>query len=118
MTTAKSAGNNVRREDLYGRPVKAQTYEILVETHERIKSITKEFKVTAPELLEVLMNNTDWNALAPDLHAVRAKKEAMREAAKQGKTKTKAANPEADALAAKIKNLTPEKLAQLQALLG
>lgn len=112
----KTTGNNVRREDLYGRPIKAQSYEILVATHERIKDITKEFKVTAPELLEVLMERTDWNAMGPHLQAVRAKKEAAR--AKALENKKAAVPPEASQIASKLKDLTPEQLAKVKAIIG
>lgn len=108
----KTTAKGVRREDIYGRPIKVQTYEILVSTHEKIREAAKEFKVTAPELLEVLMDNTDFNVLAPKLRDVRAKKEAYREAAKSK------VDPTAAELAKKIKTLTPEKLAEVQALLN
>lgn len=116
MTTEKPT-KNLRREDLYGRPLKAQTYEILVTTHEKIRDRSKEFKVTAPELLEVLMDNTDWNAMAPLLEAVRARKEEVRAKNLQAK-RVVSASPKAMDLAKKLQELSPDKLAEIEAVLA
>lgn len=117
MTTATTKpSKNLRREDLYGRPLKAQTYEILVTTHEKIRDRSKEFKVTAPELLEVLMDHTDWNAMAPLLAQVRAKKEAAR--AQKLQAKKAQTDPGTVSLAQQLKDLSPEKLAQIQAIIA
>ena len=106
----------IRREDLYGRPIKAQTYELLVTTADKVKERSKEFKVTAAELMEALMEHTDWNAMAPHLMAIRAKKEQTRAANKEARKVE--VDPQVVALAKQIKNLTPETLAEIQALIS
>lgn len=115
--TAEKTSKNLRREDLHGRPLKAQTYEILVTTHEKIRDRSKEFKVTAPELLEVLMDNTDWDAMAPLLEAVRARKEEVRAKNLQAK-RAASADPKALDLAKKLQGLSPDKLAEVEAVLA
>lgn len=117
MTEEKQTkGGNIRRDDVFGRPLKNQTYELLVSTTELIKTHSKDYKLTAGELLEVMFEKANWDEIEPAAKALRARKEKARAEALKRKRAAEVAVP--PSLAKQLKDLTPEKLAAIQAILN
>lgn len=104
------------RTDAFGRELKPQTYEMIPEINDKLRDTSKEFKLTASEVLEVLFAQTDWNALTPHLEEARQNKVKVRDAAKQARQAE--ATPKVMSLAKQLKDLSPEKLAEVQALIA
>src|SRR5574344_654184 len=112
MTEEKpKKGRNIRRDDVFGRPLKNQTYELLVATTELIKRHSKDYKLTAGELLEVMFEKANWAEIEPAAKSLRSRKEQARAEALERKRAAEAAIPAS--LAKQLKDLTPEKLAAI-----
>lgn len=109
-------GSNIRRDDIFGRPLKHQSYEMLVTTNDAIKERSKEFKLTAGELFEVMLACADWDKITPAAKELRARKEQARAAALEAKRQ--AEPPAASQLAKKLKEMTPAQLAKVKAMIA
>lgn len=103
------------RTDAFGRTLKAQTYEMIPEINQKLTDVAKEFKLTMGEVLEVVLTHVDLNAMAPHLSAVRERKLEIRENAKRDRAES--TNPKVATLAKQLKDLSPERLAEIQALI-
>lgn len=114
-----AASSKDPRIDAFGRVLKSQTYDMLPEINDRLRDISKEFKLTASDVLEIVLNNTDWNALAPLMTEQRKRKEEIRAAAREEAKAERDASgaPTAMSLAKQLRNLTPERLAEVQAMM-
>lgn len=115
-----AASSREPRIDAFGRVLKSQTYDMLPEINDKLRDISKEFKLTASEVLEIVLNSTDWDALAPMLTEQRKRKEEVRAAAREEAKAERDASgaPTAMSLAKQLRTLTPEKLAEIQAVMA
>lgn len=86
--------------------LRRQMFIIKPDSHERLKEVAKRFGLIQGEVLDVLVETADFEALADRLKGMRDAKVAQRQVAPQS------------AIKKQIASATPDQLAKIQAILA